>query len=121
MAGPAPAVLEAAVPILAVRDLAEALDYYQRVLGFRMGWTWGEPVRLASLCRDRVEVNLAQAAEPLTVSKVYVHMTGADGYYEQVRTAGARVAVPLADRVYGMRDFRVVDPSDNELSFGEAR
>ena len=32
---------------------------------------------------------------------------------------GAKIAVPLAERSYGMRDFRIVDPSGNELSFGE--
>jgi uncharacterized glyoxalase superfamily protein PhnB len=36
------------------------------------------------------------------------------------REGGAKVAVPLADRPYGMRDFWIVDPSGNELSFGEA-
>ena len=49
------AVLEAAVPILSVADVSEALDYYGRVLGFQVGWTWGEPVHLASVCRNRVE------------------------------------------------------------------
>ncbi len=46
-------------------------------------------------------------------------MTGVDAYYDQTIIAGAKVAMPLADRPYGMRDFRIVDPSGNELSFGE--
>lgn len=50
-------VLEAAVPVLSVEDLAAALEYYQRVLGFQLAWSWGEPPHLASVCRDRVEVN----------------------------------------------------------------
>jgi uncharacterized glyoxalase superfamily protein PhnB len=115
------AVLEAAVPVLSVTDLPEAIDYYERVLGFRLGWKWGEPPQLASVCRDRVEVNLAQStAAPAAISKVYFQMAGVDAYYHQVTTAGAAVAVPLADRPYGMRDFRIVDASGNELSFGEA-
>ena len=47
-------------------------------------------------------------------------MNGVDAYCDQTAIAGAKVAVPLADRPYGMRDFRIVDPSGNELSFGEA-
>ena len=115
------AVLEAAVPVLSVADLPEAIDYYERVLGFRAGWKWGEPPQLASVCRDRVEVNLSQStgARP-GISKVYFQMAGVDAYYRQVTTAGAAVAVPLADRPYGMRDFKIVDASGNELSFGEA-
>ena len=115
------AVLEAAVPVLSVSDLSEALDYYEQVLGFQVGWRWGEPPRLASVCRDRVEVNLSQSPEANPgVSKVYFQMAGVDVYYNQITIAGAKVAVPLADRPYGMRDFRIVDPSGNELSFGEA-
>jgi uncharacterized glyoxalase superfamily protein PhnB len=121
MSADKPAVLEAAVPILSVADLSDALEYYERVLGFRVGWRWGEPPRLASVCRDRVELNLSRSPEAKPgASRVYFQMAGVDTYYERITVAGAKVAVPLADRPYGMRDFRIVDPSGNELSFGEA-
>jgi uncharacterized glyoxalase superfamily protein PhnB len=112
--------LETAVPILSVTDLAEALEYYERVLGFRVGWKWGEPPHLASVCRDQVEMSLSQSSEPkVAMSKVYFQMVGVEEYYSDLITAGAKVAVHLADRPYGMRDFKIVDPSGNELSFGE--
>jgi uncharacterized glyoxalase superfamily protein PhnB len=113
-------VLQAAIPIVSVTNLSQALDYYERVLGFQIGWRWGEPPRLASVCRDRVELNLSHSAEATTgISKVYFQMVGVSAYYHHITTAGANVAVPLADRAYGMRDFRIIDPSGNELSFGE--
>lgn len=66
-------------------------------------------------------MNLSQSAEPEpAISKVYFQMAGVDAYYGRITQAGAKVAEPLADRPYGMRDFRIVDPSSNELSFGEA-
>ncbi len=121
MSGDRVPVLETAVPILSVTDLSEALDYYERVLGFQVGWKWGEPPHLASVCRDRVEVNLSQSSEATAgVSKVYFQMAGVDAYYNHVTMAGAKAAVPLADRPYGVRDFKIIDPSGNELSFGEA-
>jgi uncharacterized glyoxalase superfamily protein PhnB len=111
------AVLEAAVPIVSVTDLPEAIDYYERVLGFQVGWKWGEPPQLASVCCDRVEVNLSQSAGATPgISKAYFQMAGVDAYYRRITTAGAA----LADRPYGMRDFRIVDASGNQLSFGEA-
>jgi uncharacterized glyoxalase superfamily protein PhnB len=115
-------ILRSAVPILSVADLGAALDYYERVLGFHVEWKWGEPPHLASVCRDRVEVNLSQLGRDsaLAISKVYFQMAGVDAYYLRVKTAGANVAIDLADRSYGMRDFRVLDLSGNELSFGEA-
>ena len=74
-----------------------------------------------SVCHDRVELNLSQSSEAMpAISKVYFQMTGVDTYYSHITTAGAKVTMPLADRPYGMRDFRIIDRSGNELSFGEA-
>jgi catechol 2,3-dioxygenase-like lactoylglutathione lyase family enzyme len=114
--------LEGVVPILSVNDLQSSLDYYTGVLGFEVAWEWGEPAYLASVFRDRVEVNLSQtdAATPLTASKVYFQVVDVASYYDQVTAAGATVDVALDERPYGMRDFRILDPSGNELSFGEA-
>jgi uncharacterized glyoxalase superfamily protein PhnB len=46
-------------------------------------------------------------------------MLGIDSYYEQIRAAGAEIAVSIDDRPYGLRDFSVRDPSGNRLDFGE--
>lgn len=109
------------MPILSVADLRAALDYYQSVLGFRVAWKWGEPAHLASVCRDRVELNLSQSSSAqIAISRVYFQMAGVEAYFNEIVAAGAKIAEPLADRAYGMRDFRLVDPSGNELSFGEA-
>jgi uncharacterized glyoxalase superfamily protein PhnB len=45
-------------------------------------------------------------------------MFGGDDHHAKVVAEGARVTVPLANRVYGMRDFRITDPWGNERSFG---
>ncbi len=91
-------MLQAAVPILSVDDLSEALEYYERVLGFHVEWIWGEPTRLASVCRDRVEVDLSHSSEGgRSISKVYFQMTGVDAYYNQIIATGAKVAVVPAD------------------------
>ena len=113
--------LKTAVPVLSVEDLGEALEYYTTVLGFQVGWTWGEPPYLASVCRDSVELNLGRKGKvgPLGPSKVYFQMCGVDAYYEQVKAAGARIMTPLEDRLYGMRDFNLQDLNGNDLDFGE--
>jgi uncharacterized glyoxalase superfamily protein PhnB len=111
--------LDSAVPIFAVADLAKALEYYERVLAFDIAWQWGSPPNLANVCRDHVSINLSVAAGTPTVSRVYVQMGGVDAYYERVTAAGATVTVPIGNRPYGMRDFRIVDPNGHELSFGE--
>jgi len=114
------AVLESVAPILEVRDLAEALEWYQTVLGFRVEWTWGEPPNRASLSRDRTEINVASAVgQPLRISQLYFETQRVDALFARVSQAGGNIIAPLATRPYGMRDFRVDDPSGNQLSFGE--
>lgn len=117
-----PATLEGVVPILSVRNLQAAIEYYTTVLGFNVAWEWGDPPYLASVFRDHVELNLSQidAASAVTPSRVYVQVLDVEAYYSQVTAAGAAVDVALDDRPYGMKDFRIIDPSGNELSFGEA-
>jgi len=112
---------DAISPIVSVADLPAALDWYERVLGFAVAWRWGDPVELAGLCRDHVELSLGQRgkAGPPGASQLYVRMTGIDAYYEQVQRAGATMAVAIGDRAYGLRDFSVADPSGNRLDFGE--
>lgn len=114
-------VFKAAVPVLAVEDLGEALEYYKHVLGFQVGWTWGDPPHLASVCRDNVELNLGQKgkAGPPGASRVYFQMDGVDEYYEQVKTAGAKIMTPRDDRPDGMRDFNLQDPNGTDLGVGE--
>jgi uncharacterized glyoxalase superfamily protein PhnB len=113
--------LWAAVPVLSVNDLPAALEEYQRVLGFAKNWIWGDPPELASVCRDRVELNLAQRGKlgPAGASQVYLQLLGIDRIWEELRRAGAAADVEIADRVYGMRDFSIRDASGNRLDFGE--
>lgn len=111
---------EAVAPIVPVNNLAQALEYYECVLGFKIAWKSGEPASLASVCRDRVELNLSASGTSAGIpSKVYIQVAGVEAYYDQLLNAGVKPAVALAERTYGMRDFRIIDPSGNELSFGE--
>jgi uncharacterized glyoxalase superfamily protein PhnB len=115
-------VLEVGVPVLSVDNLSEAMDYYNKVLGFQTNWTWGEPPYLACMCRDRVELNLGERGKigPLGTSKVYFRMSGVETYYDQAKNAGAKIISPLGDRPYGMKDFNLHDSSGNDLGFGES-
>lgn len=114
-------VLRSVAPILSAVDVPAALDWYQRVLGFAVAWRWGDPVELASVCRDAVELNLGRRGEygATGPSQVYVRVTGIDAYHDQLQRAGAAIRVPIDDRPYGLRDFSIEDESGNRLDFGE--
>lgn len=108
-------------PILSVAGVDAAISFYESVLGFRLGWKWGDPTSVASVCRDDVELMLELSPEAAAVvpAKIYVMISGLDQYYAQLVAAGAKVTYPLGVRNYGMKDCRIVDPDGNEISFGE--
>ncbi|QPF75809.1 hypothetical protein G8A07_24790 [Roseateles sp. DAIF2] len=117
--------LESVSPILTVHDLAQAIEFYRRVLGFDLAWSWGEPAEMAAVCRGKVELTLVTAqradVKPAGASHIYIGVSGIDAYYAQIeQRSGAAILVPIGDRPYGMRDFRIADPSGNELSIGQA-
>lgn len=110
-----------AYPVFAVRDLAEALDFYRKKLGFHVSWTWGEPMVRAGVAIDDVELQLDQAGlgAPPGQSVVYCHMTGVESYYDECKKRGVEFQRELGTRPWGARDFQVVDPSGNRIGFAE--
>jgi len=108
----------AIAPIFQVANLQRAIDFYTKVLGFELEWTAGDPLDRASLCRDSVEITIETDPSPVR-GKAYIYVTGVNEIYTRAAAAGANVTVPLADRFYGMRDGRIVDPDGNELHVGE--
>ncbi|MCD9098628.1 VOC family protein [Luteimonas fraxinea] len=113
--------IESVSPVFTVDDLAASLDFYVRTLGFELAWSWGEPPHIASVCRNGAEIMLSQRTDPGTpgAAQIYLGVSDIDAWYNALTSAGVEVRVPIGDRPYGMRDFRIVDPSGNELSFGE--
>lgn len=114
--------IESVSPILSVKDLAQSIDFYRNVLRFDLAWSWGEPPDIAAVCRDGVEITLTQraGAKPAGAAHIHLGVSGIDAYYTGLVDAGVTVVVPIGDRPYGMRDFRIADPSGNELSIGQA-
>jgi uncharacterized glyoxalase superfamily protein PhnB len=41
-----------------------------------------------------------------------------DALYAELKARGARAPKPPKDYPYGMRDFNVIDPDGNQLTFG---
>jgi catechol 2,3-dioxygenase-like lactoylglutathione lyase family enzyme len=101
--------------------LAQSIGFYRDTLGFNLAWSWGKPPDVAAVCRDSVELMLIERADakPAGASHVSIAASDIDAYYKALVDAGVTVVVPIDDRPYGMRDFRIADPSGNELSFGE--
>ena len=108
-------------PILGANDLKTSLAFYRDVLGFSIAWQWGDPPSRAGVATGDVELQLLSdpRLRPPAPGRVYIHMTGIDAFYRAVRRRGGQIHEPLVERDWGMRDFRILDPSDNQIGFAE--
>ena len=59
---PSPSLVGAA-PVLVVRDVLASVAHYRDVLGFRVEFTYGEPVFYAGVERGHVLIHLQAASE----------------------------------------------------------
>jgi catechol 2,3-dioxygenase-like lactoylglutathione lyase family enzyme len=110
---------EAVTPRLPVTDVDKALAFYTDQLGFQLGWKWGDPITHGNVCRDSISLDLISMPEQQRgPAMAYIQLSGVDAYFSELKGRNLTVSEPQ-DRPYGMRDFEVVDPDGNRLSFGE--
>src|SRR5258705_5577390 len=110
------------VPILPVRNLARAMDFY-RLLGFS-AHAWHDGDSYAFLTRDQLDFHLRTAPdliEDQNPSGVYFYLAdnSAATLESEFRAAGVKILSPLAPREWKMNEFVLSDPDGNLLRFGE--
>jgi catechol 2,3-dioxygenase-like lactoylglutathione lyase family enzyme len=105
---------------LAVGDLAAALDFYTKKLGFQRAFTWGEPPTFAGVNLGKVQMFLAMGTPTPSpdTGAVYFLVGDADALYEFHRANGVEIALQIEDRPYGIRDYTVRDLNGYYLVFG---
>jgi catechol 2,3-dioxygenase-like lactoylglutathione lyase family enzyme len=57
------------------------------------------------------------AADAPTRANVRIMVPDVDAHWQQALARGVRVAAPIADRSYGLRDFTIVDPDGFGVRF----
>jgi predicted enzyme related to lactoylglutathione lyase len=112
-------VLERAIPVFEVDDIAAAVNFYRNVLGFAEGWSRGSPPTLVQIARDDIEVHLSRRSGSAVASCSFL-VQGVDAYFAEVRARGAKIVESIGDRASEMREFILTDPSGNVLSFAES-
>ena len=107
-------------PVLAVGDIAAAVEFYTTKLGFTPAFTWGDPPTFAGVRLGKAEMFLGKGTPtPSAETSAVCFMVGdAEDLYEFHRGNGVEIAQEIDDRPYGIRDYTVRDPHGYSLVFG---
>ena len=119
-------MLKTLEPILYVRSIEEAVEFYRTKLGFELSFAMHGPdgrmmyasVRNGDVCLmlghdDALADRLGGGAE------MYISAQDVDRYYEHVRAAGVAPTREIADQFWGDRTFTVTDPDGYVLTFAQ--
>lgn len=115
------AMMVGAATVFVVRDVARSVAHYRDALGFTVTFQYGDPTFYVCLCRDEVELHLLAAHRTSRLSGnggICVFVRNVDAVHAELAARGANIVKPPQNYDYGMRDFDVVDPDGNQLTFG---
>lgn len=108
-------------PMICVRDIQAAHDFYSRVLGFKKVFENGNPVIFMVLEKDLAEIHLSEVPDhqPTTTNVMHMFVNDVASLYAICRAADVRIIKPMADKDYGQRAFVFCDPDGNRIDIGE--
>jgi predicted lactoylglutathione lyase len=118
--------MQSVSPVLLVRDVVKAAEYFRDKLGFSFPRYWGEPPAFCIPQREGVFVMLNQVAagdefEPNAAYDgrfdVYFNVRDADALHDEFKARGADIVCPPSDEPYMMREFQVRDVDGHLLAF----
>ena len=127
---PAGIRLTSVTPILFVRDVTVAAEFYRTQLGFEVDFLHGNPAFYGAVSRDGVclhlrlvyQPNFAELAESEgSLILATIEVTNVKALFAELETRGAEFPQRLTRQAWGGLDFHVQDPDGNRISFVEYR
>ncbi|CAH1673405.1 MAG: VOC family protein [Chelatococcus sp.] len=108
-------------PMIPVKDIRKAHDFYVGVLGFRKTFENGNPVGFMILKQGQAELHLTlqphHKAAPFNVAHMLVD--NVDALHQICQQHGLRIIKGLQDKDYGLRAFVFMDPDGNRIDVGQ--
>ncbi len=125
-----PAVLKQVAPVILVRDLPAAIDYWRDRVGFDVSAVYGEPPHFAMPQRDGVVIMLAQTPNGVApppanwriadkTNQAFIWVDDANALYAELKQRGATIDYTIYDTPWGTREFGIQDLDDHDITFGQ--
>jgi hypothetical protein len=121
--------LTGSAPVLLVRDVVVAANYYRDSLGFSYDRFWGEPPKFVILERDGLRLMLDQAPAGAKLVphwqvdsgmwNAYFWVDNVDALFAEFTQRGARIDYGLGNKPYNVREFGIQDLDSHDLAFGQ--
>ena len=106
---------------LGVRSVPDAIDFYEKAVGFAVITTMGEPPTFALIGNGEAGLGLGQVEQPAVADFAccYFNIEGVEELHRRCVEAGATITSPLTHQPWGNYDFVVADPDGHQIAFGE--
>lgn len=123
-----PTRLKSVTPILMVRDVTRAAEFYHSKLGFQIEFLHGNPAFYGAVSRDEICLHLRFVHQPnfaaialLEVSLILatIEVNDVKALFEEFEARGVDFPQKLTRQAWGGLDFYVRDPDGNTISFVE--
>jgi uncharacterized glyoxalase superfamily protein PhnB len=104
-------------PEMPATNLALALEYYERRMGFHLAIRMPD---YAIVERDGVAIHLFEdRARKHSPVGIHIFTADLDEVFEEISQSGALVTQAIEKKPWGNREFRVKDDFGNEIKFTE--
>ena len=110
-------MLRKVMPELPLSDVAAGVAHYRDVLGFEVNYSQHD---IGVMDRDDMRVLLiARSAQHTGIGSCAFYVSDADALHAELVARGANDQGPPISKPWGLREFAVLDPEGNRLTFAQ--
>lgn len=105
------------MPSMPLSNVPAGVAYYRDILGFSINYQQHD---LGVMDRDEVRILLtARTTQYTGIGNCCVYIRNADALYEELLAKGAHIPAPPVSQPWGLREFHVMDPEGNVITFAQ--
>jgi uncharacterized glyoxalase superfamily protein PhnB len=104
-----------------VSDIDRSMDFYANCPGFKIDFRFGDPGSYAGRSLENVRLHISSSypyKNNTGHGNLYITADEVDSLYHELMEAEVEFYCSIGNREYGMRDFAIKDPDENQIGIG---